>query len=62
MAEYVAPMLRDIRQPWLFLVLALGFGVVAYFASGQSLTRGVIGGLAFATLISAWLQARRRWW
>ena len=55
-------MLRDIRQPWLFLLLALGFGVIAYFASGESLTRGVIGGLAFATLISAWLEARRRWW
>ena len=53
---------RDIRQPWLFVVLALGFGVIAYFASGESLTRGVIGGLAFAALISAWLEARRRWW
>jgi hypothetical protein len=55
-------MLRDIRQPWLFLVLALGFGVVAYAASGESIARGVIGGLAFAALISAWLEARRRWW
>jgi hypothetical protein len=53
--------LRDIRQPWLFAVLALGFGVVAYFASGKSPTRGVIGGLAFATLISAWLEIRKRW-
>ena len=61
MAEYVAPMLRDIRQ-LVFLVLALGFGVVAYAASGESITRGLIGGLAFATLISAWLEARRRWW
>ena len=54
-------MLRDIRQPWLFFVLALGFGVVAYAASGESVTRGVIGGLAFAALISAWLEVRRRW-
>jgi len=54
--------LRDIRQPWLFVVLALGFGAVAYFASGGSLTRGVVGGLAFATLISAWLEVRKRWW
>ncbi len=55
-------MLRDLRQPWLFFVLALGFGVVAYAASGENVTRGIIGGLAFAALISGWLAARRRWW
>ena len=50
------------RQPWLFVLLALGFGVVAYFASGEDITRAVIGGLVFAALISAWLEIRRRWW
>ena len=34
-------MLRDIRQPWLFLVLALGFGVVAYLAQWSRASRVV---------------------
>jgi hypothetical protein len=53
--------LGSIRQPWLFALLALGFGVVAYFASGESVVRTVIGGVLFAVLISAWLRIRRRW-
>jgi hypothetical protein len=52
--------LEKIPQPWLFLGLSAGFGVVAYFASGGSLQRGVIGGLAFGAAISAWMKLRRR--
>jgi hypothetical protein len=51
-----------LRQPWLFVLLAVGFGIVAYFASGGSIARGVIGGLVFAALISAWLRIRKRLW
>jgi len=36
--------------------------VIAYFASGGSLARGVIGGLAFGAAISGWLVLRRRMW
>jgi hypothetical protein len=54
--------LRNLRQPWLFLVLAAGFGVVAYLASGRDLTRGILGGLAFGALISLWLRLRKRIW
>ena len=53
---------QKIPQPWFFVVLALGFGIVAYFASGQNLTRGVLGGLLFALLISGWLRVRKRLW
>jgi hypothetical protein len=53
---------RAPRQPWLFLLLALGFGVVAYFASGEDVVRGILGGLLFAVLISAWLKIRKRLW
>jgi len=49
-----------IPQPWLFLGLALGFGVIAYLASGESVWRGVIGGLAFGVAISVWLRVRTR--
>jgi hypothetical protein len=54
--------LGRIRQPWLFLVLAFGFGVVAYFASGQNLARGLVGGVLFGALISIWLRVRGRLW
>jgi hypothetical protein len=49
-----------IRQPWLFMCLVVGFGVVAYFASGENLLRAIIGGLAFAALISLWRELRKR--
>lgn len=54
--------LRGNRQPWLFVVLALGFGVIAFFASGESLTRGVVGGLVFGAFVSLWLRVRRSFW
>jgi hypothetical protein len=54
--------LRNLRQPWLFLCLAAGFGVVAYFASGRDLMRGILAGLAFGVLISGWLWFRKRIW
>jgi len=54
--------LARIPQPWLFVSLAVGFGVIAYFASGQDLTRGVIGGLLFGALVSVWLVVRERLW
>jgi hypothetical protein len=54
--------LAGVRQPWLFLVLAFGFGVVAYFASGQNLARGLIGGVLFGALISIWIRVRERLW
>jgi hypothetical protein len=54
--------LAAIRQPWLFLLLALGFGAVAYLVSGENLTRGVIGGLLFGLAISAWLKLRKHLW
>jgi hypothetical protein len=54
--------LARVPQPWLFVALAVGFGVIAYFASGQDLTRGVIGGLLFGALVSAWLVLRGRLW
>jgi hypothetical protein len=50
------------RQPWLFVVLALGFGVVAYFASGENIVRALLGGLVFAVAISVWLRVRSRLW
>ena len=50
----------QIRQPWLFIGLAVGFGLVAYFASGENLPRGLIGGVAFAALISLWRELRKR--
>jgi hypothetical protein len=40
----------------------VGFGVIAYFASGGSLARGVIGGVLFGAAISGWLVLRRRIW
>jgi hypothetical protein len=43
-------------------VLAIGFGIVAYFASGGSIVRAVLAGLAFAVLISGWLRLRGRLW
>jgi hypothetical protein len=54
--------LGRIRQPWLFVVLAVGFGIVAYLASGQNLIGGVVGGVVFGALISAWLEVRKRLW
>ena len=48
--------LGRLPQPWLFLALAVGFGIVAYFASGGSVWRGVAGGAAFGLAISAWLR------
>jgi hypothetical protein len=54
--------LAKIPQPWLFLVLAVGFGVIAYFASGRNPVRGVGGGLLFGALISLWLRVRDRLW
>jgi hypothetical protein len=50
----------QIRQPWLFICLAVGFGLVAYLASGENLARGLIGGVAFAALISLWRELRKR--
>jgi hypothetical protein len=49
-----------IPQPWLFLALAVAFGVVAYLASGGSVVRGVLGGIAFGGAISGWLLLRER--
>ena len=46
-------MLGTICQPWLFVCLAVGFGIVAYFASGENVPRAIIGGLAFAGLREA---------
>ncbi len=54
--------LARIPQPWLFLVLAVGFGIVAYFASGGSVWRGIVGGAVFGLAISAWLRLRTRIW
>jgi len=53
-------MLRNLRRRGLGLFLAVGFGVVAYFASGHSIGRAIFGGIAFAVLISLWLQVRKR--
>jgi hypothetical protein len=36
--------------------------VIAYFASGGSVARGVIGGIVFGAAISGWLVLRRRIW
>jgi hypothetical protein len=47
---------------WLFLLLALDFGVIAYFVSGENLARGVIGGLLFGLAISVWLKLRKHLW
>ena len=52
--------LFEIRQPWLFILLAVGFGVVAYLASGENLIRAIVGGVAFAALISLWRELRKR--
>jgi hypothetical protein len=54
--------LAAIRQPWLFLLLALGFGVIAYFVSDENVTHGVIGGLLFGLAISVWLELRKHLW
>jgi lipid-A-disaccharide synthase-like uncharacterized protein len=54
--------LARVPQPWLFFALAVGFGVIAYFASRQDLVRGVIGGLLFGALVSVWLVVRERLW
>jgi hypothetical protein len=61
-AAYSGSDVRNLGQPALFLWLALGFGVIAYFVSGESLVRGIVGGLAFAVLISLWLRVRGRLW
>jgi hypothetical protein len=50
------------RQPWLFLVLAVGAGIVVYVASGESMIRAVLGGLLFAALVSVWIEVRKHIW
>jgi hypothetical protein len=53
---------RKISQPWLFVLLAVGAGVVVYVVSGESLTRAVLGGLLFAGLVSLWIEVRKHIW
>ena len=59
--ERVWPWLRKIRQPWLFIYYAVGFGVLSYVVSGDSVGLAVVGGLMFATLMSVWGEIRKRW-
>jgi hypothetical protein len=40
----------------------VGFGIVAYFASGRDVTRAIVGGLVFGAAISVWLRIRKRLW
>jgi hypothetical protein len=54
--------LNRLGQPWLFVVLAVPFGVLAYFLSGESLWRGATAGAAFGLAISVWLRVRTRLW
>jgi hypothetical protein len=54
--------LARIRQPWLFLLLWLGGGLIVYVASAERLERAVLGGLVFAVLITGWLWLRERIW
>ena len=52
--------LGSVRQPWLFVGLTVGFGLIAYLASGGSAARGTIGGVAFGAAVSGWLRLRTR--
>jgi hypothetical protein len=54
--------LAAVPQPWLFIGLALGFGAIAYFASGDNLVHGIGGGLLFGAAISLWLRLREHLW
>lgn len=54
--------LSTLPQPWLFVVLAVPFGVLVYFLSNESVVRAVIGGAAFGLAISVWLRVRARLW
>jgi hypothetical protein len=36
--------------------------VIAYFASGGNVGKGVLGGVVFGAAISGWLVLRRRIW
>ena len=47
------------RQPWSFMYFAVFFGGLRYLF-GSSLTGAVLGGLLFASLMSAWLAWRNR--
>jgi hypothetical protein len=54
--------LGKLPQPWLFLALAVGFGIIVYLVSNHSVWRAVVGGAAFGLAISAWLRIRARIW
>jgi hypothetical protein len=52
--------LRNLRQPWLFVYYAVGFGAVSYLISHTSIGLAIFAGLLFAVLMSIWGERRRR--
>jgi hypothetical protein len=52
--------LRNLRQPWLFIYYAVGFGAVSYLVSHTSIGPAIFAGLLFAVLMSIWGERRRR--
>jgi hypothetical protein len=43
--------LRNLRQPWLFVYYAVGFGALSYLVSHTSVGRAIFAGLLFAVLM-----------
>jgi len=52
---------RNLKQPWLFLYLAVGFGLLNFFFSHESLPLAIFGGLLFACLMTVFMPLYLRW-
>jgi hypothetical protein len=54
------PWLRKLRQPWLFIYYAVGFGGLMYLIERRSVVGAVVLGLVFATVMSILHEIRLR--
>jgi hypothetical protein len=54
------PWVRKMRQPWLFVYYAVGFGGLTYLFQRLGLFWAIWEGLAFAVLASLWREVRGR--
>ena len=56
------PRRLNLKQPWLFVFYALGFGVLTFLFGHGSLPLSILGGLVFAcfmTLSARWKRTQR---
>ena len=49
-----------LRQPWVFVYYAVGFGVLTYVIQDITVRTAVVGGIGFALLMSIWRELRLR--